>query len=191
MPRTHKQMTPQKVAAIARKAVAVGTPTKEAVFTLNGAVGLAGSLTNLTNIAQGAADHMRIGDAIRLFGIKARLHSSKGGATRLRTLLVRSNKVLTTVDLPALMNAVTDKNLYTVLYDRIVSHSSDRTYSVAIDKMFKNLKGTTSYDTSTSTSAINGIYYLYIVSDDSGGAPTCMVDGNIRVWFKDTSLRKV
>lgn len=185
-----KKMTPQKVAAIARKAVRVNTPSKLGVFTPDYVNGLGGTMTDLTNIVEGSDNNHRIGRTIKTFGIQMKLHAKAGGASRSRIIVVRGRKNLTSSMFPVTLNGVCDADIMDVLFDRQIDFKSGDNWIPAVNKLFKNLPTKQRYDTALGASCVENGYYLYTLSDDASAIPWSGIAGYIKVFWRDVATQK-
>lgn len=157
-----------------------------------------GTLSSLVNIGQGSGVGQRNGDEIQWAGVDFRYHlyqSTTNIITMARVILLIDfqNQLTATSDLLsntggalACMSMFNRQNRarFKVLYDKthvLDQYDTAQTY-VHVNIPAKKLKGTTEFQTNTSTVTKNMLKILYI-SNINATLPT--IEYNIRLYFKD------
>lgn len=158
-----------------------------------------GTLSNLVNIGQGVGVGQRNGDEIQWAGVDFRYHVYQTNAsivTMVRVILLMdfNNQLTNTSDfLSSTGGALACMSLFNrqnrakfkVLYDKthvLDQYDTAQSY-VHVNIPAKKLKGTTEFQTGTSTVSKNMLKILYISNISVTTLPT--IEYNMRLYFKD------
>ena len=161
-------------------------------LTLAQTIGDAGVLLPLSIIGQGTESDQRVGNRIKINGIKMRtLVSAADDINYLRFGIIKADQNITVASMPDINALYKSKEYgFKVLWSKTVcvqGNAAAQSVSAPPQQLFtawKKCFGHSYYEDSTTAQPVRGLYWLFVTSD-SASTPDPRFATDVRIYFKD------